>query len=110
MLEKEMSKIDWNSKTAIEIKNLVRGLNPFMGTYSFIGDKKYKIWKVSVVETETKEKPGSVVVSNPKEGLMIATCDNKLISILEIQAENAKKMNIGDFLRGNKIDVGETFK
>ena len=110
MLEKEMSKIDWNSKTALEIKNLVRGLNPFMGTYSFIGDKKYKIWKVSIVENKTTEKPGTIVVSNPKEGLMVATCDNKLISILEIQAENAKKMNIGDFLRGNKIDVGETFK
>ena len=31
MLEKEMAKIDWENKTALEIKNLVRGLNPIMG-------------------------------------------------------------------------------
>ena len=35
MLEKEMAKIDWN-KTSREIKNLVRGLNPIMGAYSFL--------------------------------------------------------------------------
>ena len=35
MLNKEMSKINWNSQSAQEIKNLVRGLNPIMGTYSY---------------------------------------------------------------------------
>ena len=35
MLNKEMAKIDWN-KSALEIKNLVRGLNPIMGAYSFL--------------------------------------------------------------------------
>ena len=44
MLSKEMSKIDWNEKTAGEIKNLVRGLNPIMGTYSFLNGKKVKFW------------------------------------------------------------------
>ena len=34
MLEKDMSKIDWKNKNAKQIKNLVRGLNPIMGTYS----------------------------------------------------------------------------
>lgn len=40
MLDKEMSKIDWNIKNALEIKNLVRGLNPIMGAYSFLEGKK----------------------------------------------------------------------
>ena len=35
MLDKEMAKIDWENKTANEIKNLVRGLNPIMGAYTF---------------------------------------------------------------------------
>ena len=42
MLNKEMAKIDWESKTAKEIKNLVRGLNPIMGAYSTINGKKIK--------------------------------------------------------------------
>lgn len=46
MLNKEMAKIDWNTKTSYEIKNLVRGLNPIMGTYTFLNNKKMKFWKV----------------------------------------------------------------
>lgn len=40
MLNKEMAKIDWENKTAEEIKNLVRGLNPIMGAYTFLNGKK----------------------------------------------------------------------
>ena len=46
MIDKEMAKIDWENKTATEIKNLVRGLNPIMGAYSLINGKKIKFWKV----------------------------------------------------------------
>ena len=46
MLEKSQAKIDWESKTAQEIKNLVRGLNPIMGAYSVLNEKKIKFWKV----------------------------------------------------------------
>jgi methionyl-tRNA formyltransferase len=52
MITKEMSKIDWENKTAYEIKNLVRALNPIMGTYTFLNDKKIKFWKVDFVKIE----------------------------------------------------------
>ena len=45
MLSKEMAKIDWENKTAEEIKNLVRGLNPIMGAVTHSGNKTIKIWK-----------------------------------------------------------------
>ena len=123
MLDKEMSKIDWKEKNANEIKNLVRGLNPIMGTYTFLNDKKIKIWKVQIVSEEEVSilleknnidnieelKPGTVVFANEKQGLFIKTIDG-VISILEIQGENAKRMNVGDFLRGNKIEIGEIFE
>lgn len=52
MLNKEMAKIDWENKTATEIKNLVRGLNPIMGAYSYINGRKIKFWKVDVLVNE----------------------------------------------------------
>ena len=51
MLEKDMAKIDWN-KTSKEIKNLIRGLTPIMGAYSFLEGKKIKIWKVQIISKE----------------------------------------------------------
>ena len=52
MLNKEIAIIDWENKKAIEIKNLVRGLNPIMGAYTFVNDKKIKLWKVNVIENK----------------------------------------------------------
>lgn len=120
MLSKEMAKIDWNEKSSLEIKNLVRGLNPIMGTFTFLNGKKIKFWKVQklshkeffeqydINEIENKE-AGTVLLSNEKQGLFIKTIDG-VLSVLEIQGENAKRMNVNDFLRGNKIEVNQKFE
>lgn len=109
MLEKQIAKIDWENQTALQIKNLVRGLNPFMGAYAFLDNKKIKLWKVECISKTTTEIPGTVVLSDTKDGLWISTKD-AIISVLEIQGENAKRMNISDYLRGNKIEIGERLK
>ncbi len=108
MIEKEMAHIDWQTKNSIEIKNLVRGLNPIMGTYSFLDDKKIKFWKVDVISNESNANPGEVILADSKQGLHIKTVDGA-ISVFEIQGENSKKMNILDYLRGNSIQVGAKF-
>lgn len=121
MLNKEMAKIDWENQNVLEIKNLVRGLNPIMGAYSFIGEKKIKFWKIDILnekkllelfpefkEYDYKMKeiiPGTVLFSDSKKGLFIKGKDG-IVQVLELQAENAKKMNVSDFLRGNPIMAG----
>lgn len=114
MLNKDMAKIDWDNKTAIEIKNLIRGLNPIMGAYSFLNGKKIKFWKADVIddnnETEIQKfKNGTVLKSDKKDELLIKT-KKGIIKIIEIQGENSKKMNIEDFLRGNHINEFEVFE
>lgn len=116
MLDKEMAKIDWDNKTAQEIKNLVRGLNPIMGAYTFLNNKKIKFWKVDIAtnigydeENMQALKNGTVLISDQRDGLFIKT-KNGILKVLEIQGENAKRMSIYDFLRGNKIDEYEVFE
>lgn len=125
MLNKEMSKINWEERTAKEIHNLVRGLNPIMGAYTFLNGKKIKLWKVkSRNEEEVVElfpdleeylfklkdiEPGTILFADNKKGLFVKAIDG-IIEVEEIQAENAKKMHIGDFLRGNEIMIGEMFE
>ena len=120
-----MAKIDWENKTAVQIKNLVRGLNPIMGAYSFLNDKKIKFWKVQVLtENELLEKfedlkeykghlkgvqEGTVLFSDDKNGLFIKAKEG-ILQVLEIQGENSKRMLTTDFLRGTKIDVGSIFE
>ena len=125
MLSKEMAKIDWENKTAQEIKNLVRGLNPIMGAYTFLDGKKIKFWKVqTLTENELLEKfqeleeykyhlnkmqAGTVLFSDDKKGLFIKANDG-ILQVLEIQGENSKRMAVGDFLRGNPVEIGKIFE
>ena len=125
MLSKEMAKINWDEMDAIKIKNLVRGLNPIMGAYSNLDGKKVKLWKVNVVSVNDLIKkfpeleeytyrmkglaPGTVLFSDKKNGLYI-NANGGIIEVLEIQGENAKKMSINDYLRGNKIQAGSIFE
>ena len=113
MLNKELSKINWQEKTSLEIKNLTRGLNPIMGTYSFLDGKKYKFWSVEIADEngiENKnEEAGTILISNEKQGLYVKTKDGAL-KINIIQPENSKRMNVCDFLRGNKLEVGKKFE
>lgn len=122
MLNKEMAKINWQEKTAKEIKNLVRGLNPIMGAYVERENKKIKFWKVDVVDLEeflanhkefkdyeyrlTDLEPGTIIYIDEKDGMFVKAKD-AIISVLEIQAENSRKMSISDFLRGNQMKIGE---
>ncbi len=111
MLNKEISKIDWQNKKSKELKDLVRGLNPFMGTYTYLNGKKIKIWKIELVDEKYDDnlKNGTVIRSDSKDGLYVKTTDG-IIKILEIQGENSRKMEIKEFLRGNQISVGSIFE
>ena len=113
MLNKEIAKIDWEKQTADEIHNLVKGLNPIMGAFTYINDKKIKFWKVLVkqendvndfIDKEKMEnaKPGDIILADVKKGLYIKAKDG-IIQVIEIQGENAKKMSAHDFLLGNKL-------
>ena len=110
MLDKEMSKINWQEKTSQEIKNLVRGLNPIMGTYSYLEGKKVKFWKVDIIPDDNSNvENGTVIKSDCKDGLYIKAKEG-IIKVIEIQGENAKRMNVQEFLRGNSINIGAKFE
>ena len=125
MLDKKMAKIDWENKTAKELKNLVRGLNPIMGAYSTLNGKKIKFWKVDTLtidhfvekykefkgyEYRFKEiEPGTILYLDAKEAIYIMAKDG-ILKVLELQGENAKRMTTPEFLRGNKLEVIDRFE
>ena len=114
--EKTIAKIDWENKTAYEIKNLVRGLNPIMGAYTTLNGKKIKFWKVDIAnnigydeENIKIYRNGTILIANQKDGIFIKT-KKGILRVLEIQGENSKKMPVQDFLRGNKIEEYDVFE
>jgi methionyl-tRNA formyltransferase len=95
---KETCQINWEN-TAEEIHNFVRGLSPFPAAWTEINNKKYKIYKTKPSQ-QTQE---LFIVSDQKTFIRIKT-KNGSIEILELQPEGKKRMEVKEFLRGNKID------
>ena len=104
-LTKEIGRIDW-SKSAEEIRNRVRGTNPFPGAFTEWKNGILKLHKVSL--TGGSGAVGKVLTADPKEGLTIATGEGA-IKLDLIQPQGKKAMDGTSFLLGNAVDVGEQF-
>ena len=104
MLKKEDSRIDWQQPSHV-IENLIRAMAPKPGAFTFHGDRRLKIFKARPVSGETNIFPGTVIRGFENE-LRVASGNDGALSILELQIDAGKRMNIDDFLRGNLIGPG----
>lgn len=106
MLNKETGHIDW-SKSAVEIHNLIRGLNSWPVAWSMKDGKNYKFWRTKVENSNSDKVPGTVVELR-KNSFCVATGEG-LLEVLEIQPPSKKRMSAGDLLRGHGVAVGDIF-
>ena len=102
MMKKEDGLIDW-SLDAVTIRNRVRALQPWPGTFTYIDGKLLKILSCSVIETETNGTPGTVNVS--KRDVEVIT-GRGLLRLGTIQPEGKKAMPACDYARGNGFPAG----
>lgn len=90
-------KIDW-TKNCEETHNLIRGLSPFPGAFTFLNEKMFKLYKSKKEIINHNANPGDVFTDG-KTFLKFA-CAGGYIHCTEVQAEGKRKMSIEDFLRG----------
>jgi methionyl-tRNA formyltransferase len=101
MLKKEDGLIDWDREPQT-IRNLVRGLTPWPGAYSFLGEKTLKILRCRVADGTGI--PGTVLRAD-RSGLVIA-CRNGSLLVEELQLEGKNRLSAKDFLAGHNIKPG----
>ena len=107
MISKELGNIDWN-KSAVEIERLIRGLNPWPSAFTKLDGKTFKIWKAKVVSEHTNKQPGRIV-NVGKDVLEVQTGEG-VLSLLEVQLEGKKRMEVDAFLRGYNVAEGTCFE
>jgi methionyl-tRNA formyltransferase len=93
-------RIDWN-KPVEEIYNLIRGLSPFPAAFTLLNGKTLKIFRAKKNTTAPLIPPGQYE-SDGKKFLRFAG-KNGYIEIQELQLEGKKRMQVEDFLRGNRV-------
>jgi methionyl-tRNA formyltransferase len=101
LLKKEDGEIDWR-KGAQAIRNLVRGVTPWPGAFTFLDGKTVK---VCLVSTAFGSGPPGTVLRADRQGLEVA-CGSGSLLIEELQLEGRKRLKAGEFLAGCKIEPG----
>ena len=84
-----------------EIQNLIRGLSPFPGAFTELGDKTIKIFKSEKELSLPTSKTGRWE-SDGKTYLKFAAKDGYIL-LKDVQLEGKKRMLIEDFLRGYRF-------
>jgi methionyl-tRNA formyltransferase len=114
-ITKDMCKIDWGSKTAVQVHNFVRGLSPVPGAFTFLSGKLVKIYRTKVVESDAcldsslvRNTPGGIIVLD--DVIYVLCSDGGFVKILELQVEGRRRLKVDEFLRGYRLKTGDKFE
>jgi UDP-4-amino-4-deoxy-L-arabinose formyltransferase/UDP-glucuronic acid dehydrogenase (UDP-4-keto-hexauronic acid decarboxylating) len=91
--------INWEMG-AEQIRNLVRAVTrPYPGAFSFIGDRKFLLWKVSVEAGAASAAPGTILSTNP----LIIACGSGALRVDSGQAEGGVILNGGQLAEDSRL-------
>lgn len=106
VLRKNDGEILW-ALSAEEIRNRIRGLDPWPGAYTFWKGKRLRLWKALAEPVESSGLPAALL-SVSGEGLRVAT-GKGVLRVTSLQVEGGRRMTVEEFLRGHEMQAGERF-
>lgn len=105
-IKKEDGLIDW-TKSANDIHNKIRAMNPWPVAFTFLNGLKVEIWDSEVIIQKTGEKPGTIVLLG-ESGIGVST-GRDILLLKELQAEGKRRIKAIDFINGYRINEGQAF-
>lgn len=107
-ISKENAQIDWENMDVEYIERMVRALLPWPVAWTVLDmnedmklkDKRLKIFKAKVVDTNTSYRPGYLFDLEGR--LFLHSRDGKALELFEFQLEGKAKTSVKEFLNGFK--------
>ena len=106
-LTRSLSPLRWDRPVTV-VANQVRGLQPWPGATTFLGDQLLKITGARPHSFRTAGNlPGTVLAVDPA-GIRVACGEGELLVTL-VQAPGRRPLEVAEFLRGHTVRPGEVF-
>ncbi|MEX0939362.1 MAG: methionyl-tRNA formyltransferase [Pirellulales bacterium] len=107
-LQKSQGQVDW-SRSAAEIKNQVRALQPWPTTYTFWHRPGHEplrliLEQVLALPDAAEAEPGTVVET---ERRLVVTTGEGLLELCRVRPAGKRVMQANEFLRGHPVLVGQ---
>lgn len=103
MINKATGYIDF-SKSATEINNLVRALNPYPYASTTYSGTRFKVIASKVLSGDFGGENGEIL-DVTKDGICVK-CTRDALIITDVQFEGKKKMPVSEYIKGNTIEKG----
>lgn len=96
-LKKEDGLLDFKNETTKNIKNRIRALDPWPGTYCLLNKKRLKVFSVSA--SDERLSPGE---ARPVDGQILVGCSDGSLRLQDVQIEGKKRSSDTALLNGLK--------
>lgn len=100
-LKKTDGEINWN-EPAEKIYSLIKGVSPWPGAYTTFKGKRLKVHRARLCDKLGA--PGELLDGEQ----LIIGCKNGSLELLEVQLEGAKRISAADFIRGQRLNKGDS--
>lgn len=101
------SPVDWRT-TARAIHDRIRGLHPWPHAAATLDGQRLILHR-SACLAATSDAPAGTVVASGAEGVDVVAGDRHLVRLLELQAENGRRLPAAGFLAGRPMPPGARF-
>jgi methionyl-tRNA formyltransferase len=105
ILKKEDGRIEF-TRSAVEIRNRLRGFQPWPGAYTSFRGKQLVVCDARVVQHPGILAAGSLLVDS---GRLLVGCRDSVLELSEVQPEGKKRMAARDFINGYRPQADEKF-
>ncbi|MET3132289.1 methionyl-tRNA formyltransferase [Oxalobacteraceae bacterium GrIS 1.11] len=101
-ISKEEAALDF-SLSALELGLKIRAFNPFPGAHALLGGVTVKLWAADVLEADSLEPPGQVLLADAQQGIIVA-CGAGSLRLTELQKPGGKRLPAAEFIKGFPLD------
>lgn len=99
-LTKKEAEIDWSQASTV-IEKQIRAFNAWPVSFSYIGNKRLRIWQAKITNHLSNQSAGSIIGLS-KSGIEVVCGDQKTLLLTQLQADGSKAMHAGALLNARK--------
>lgn len=105
------SSIDW-SRSSSRVHNLVRGMSPWPGAFTYFRGNRVKILRTEDTGVENSEEelyPPGTIIDLRRDCLVVGCGSQTRLRVLKVQPASRKKMTGREFANGYRVNIGDNF-
>ena len=105
-IEREDARITWTSP-AEDVRNLVRGTNPYPGAFTHFRDSALKVWQVEAATPRSVHGRCGEIIDFGPAGTPVICTGNGFLLLEALQPQDRKRMTGADWVRGARVHRGD---